>query len=322
MSPMRRRISMWAAGTACALLAACKATRPTEVVPFTVSQGPHVAYLAAYFTGTDERHLYYALSTDGTHFDERVNEGRPVLAAHFDDRLIRDPMILQDRTGVYHLVATVSWTHDAFTLWDSADLVTWVNERMIVTGLAGAAQVWAPELAYDPEHNQYFVFWTSSIGTWESASIYYATTKDFKSFSAPALLFSRDGPVMDATLTYDGLRWHLFYRTDFIRQSTAAHALGPYGNEALVTLDNGEGPFVFARNDGAGWELLWDYYNGNQGFGLMSTTDLTHWSRLTNAAAPYYNAAVSFPADVRHGSVIPVTQAEVDLLRRLRVTPK
>lgn len=313
---LRRATTRFAALAAGAVLAACTKAPPTEVVASAAGNGPAVAYLAAYMTATDEKHLYYALSVDGFRFDFLVNGGKPILGATHDDRRLRDPMILRDRNGIYHLVATVSWTHGYFTIWDSGDLVTWANERLVSVAPAGATLVWAPEIAYDADNDQYFAYWTSATGRFETASIYYATTRDFRTFSAPKLLLSDPkAAIMDASIVYDGARYHMFYRSNGIRHATATHALGPYESPELVANDDAEGPFVFRLIDGSGWGMVWDYYAGNAGFGLLRSGDLSTWERITNTTSPYYNARVSFPVGIRHGSIIGVTQAQVELLR-------
>lgn len=301
------------------LLGSCEKAQPTEVLASIVSDdGPPVAYLAAYMTATDEKHLYYALSTDGFHFDELVNQGQPILGATLDDRRLRDPMIFRDRAMLYHLVATVSWSHPYFTIWDSNDLVTWKNERLVGVAPKGASMVWAPEIVYDAEEDDYVVYWTSAIGDFQTASIYFATTKDFRAFSSPQVMLSDPtAAIMDATVAFDGANYHMFYRSNGLRHATAMHATGPYGHAELLAEDDVEGPFVFRLNDSSGWGMVWDYFEGNAGYGLLRSPDLFNWTRLTNPVPPYYNGQVSFPAGIRHGSVIPVTQAQVERLRAL-----
>lgn len=305
---------------AAAVLGSCAKASPIEVLPSVVSDdGPPVAYLAAYMTATDETHLYYALSTDGFHFNYLVNQGKPIVGATHDDKRLRDPMILRDRNGIYHMVATVSWTHGYFTIWDSSDLVTWVNERLVGVAPAGASMLWAPELAYDAENDQYLVYWTSATGSFDTACIYYATTRDFRAFSKPQVLL-RDprAAIMDANIVHDGTLYHMFYRSNGVRHATSTHALGPYENSVLVATDDAEGPFAFKLVDGSGWGMIFDYYAGNAGYGLLRSSDLIAWQRITNATRPLYNETVSFPAGIRHGSIIPVTQVQVDRLRQLR----
>lgn len=276
---------------------------------------PKVAYLAAYMKGTDEKNMYYALATDKYKF-KVLNNGEPVLSASFNDRLLRDPMILKDKKGIYHLVATVSWKNRPFTVWDSKDLITWENERLVDVAPEGATKTWAPEFAYDEESDIYFVHWTAELNdNWDTASIYYATTKDFINFSEPKVLFSLNGTgILDANIIkVDGV-YHLIYRNDGVWIATSQHAKGPYEDPYLLSAENVEGPYAFPLNDGSGYGIVWDYFGKSLGFGLWTSPDFKKWTRITNETYPYYNEQVEFPESIRHGSITALTQKELDLL--------
>lgn len=280
----------------------------------TSGESPKVAYLVSYMKGNDETHMYYALSENGFMF-RPLNGGEPVLSASYDDRLIRDPMVFRDKNGIYHLVATVSWKNRPFTIWDSTDLVHWENERLIDVAPEGATKTWAPELAYDDEKDIYFVHWTAEINNdWNTASIYYATTEDFKSFSEPKLLYKDDVGILDANITnVDGV-YHMVYRKNGIWVATSEHATGPYSNAYELTSDNVEGPFVFKLLDDSGYGIIWDYFGNSAGFGLWTSSNFRDWDSITNKNAPFYNEKVEFPAGIRHGSVISISQEEKERL--------
>ena len=79
---------------------------------------------------------------------------------------------------------------------------------------------------------------------------------------------------------------------------------------------------MFPLNDGGGWGIVWDYYKGNQGFGLFTSTDFKTWQRITNPSAPYYNSKVWFPEGIRHGSITPLNQQQLNIIvDQLGVTP-
>lgn len=274
-----------------------------------------VAYLAAYMKGDDDKHLYYALAVDGFVFHE-LNAHKPILEAHYDDQLIRDPMIIKDKEGVYHLVATVSWKNRAFTVWDSKDLVTWKNERLVDVAPEGATKTWAPEFVYDEENDVYFVYWTAELNdNWDTASIYYATTSDFITYSKPKVLYSLNGTgILDANIIKVGDMYHLIYRNNGIWIVTSKNAQGPYTDPYQLTDENVEGPFAFPLNDENGYGIVWDYFGRSLGFGLWLSSDFKNWVRLTNEEYPYYNSQVEFPEKIRHGSIIGITQEEVNRL--------
>jgi hypothetical protein len=159
------------------------------------------AYLAAYMKGNDDKNMYYALATEGFKF-KIMNGSKPILSAYYNDKLLRNPLIIKDKEGIYHLVATVSWKNRPFTIWDSKDLITRENERLVDIAPEGATKTWAPEFAYDEENDIYFVHWTAELNDdWDTASIYYATTRDFINFSVPKVLYSLDGTgILDANI--------------------------------------------------------------------------------------------------------------------------
>lgn len=275
---------------------------------------PKVAYLAAYMKAKDEKHMYYAIATDKFLFHE-INSGKPILAASFDDKLIRDPMVFQDQKGVYHMVATVSWKNRPLTIWDSNDLIHWENERLVDVAPKNASKTWAPELAYDQENDLYFMYWTTEINNeWKTASIYYATTKDFINFSEPKILYSDNDGILDANITKVNGVYKLGFRKNGIWVVSSKNALGPYSDAYQLTKENVEGPYAFLLNNSEEYGITWDYYRGNNGFGLLTSPDFKNWKRITNEKKPYYNENVQFPEGIRHGSIIGITQKELNIL--------
>lgn len=71
---------------------------------------PTTAYLFVHFTGleqseTDEQ-LYFALSRDGRHWRDLREAGFPVLTWKGGEGGVRDPHIVRDPRGGFHIVAT------------------------------------------------------------------------------------------------------------------------------------------------------------------------------------------------------------------------
>jgi predicted GH43/DUF377 family glycosyl hydrolase len=295
------------------MLLACGNRTTTNKVE--TAEKPKTAYLAAYMKGNDDKNMYYALATEGFRF-KIMNGGKPILSASYNDKLLRDPMIIKDKEGIYHLVATVSWKNQPFTIWDSKDLVTWENERLVNIAPEGATKTWAPEFAYDEENDIYFVHWTAELNDdWDTASIYYATTHDFINFSAPKILYSLDGTgILDANIIKVNGEYHLIYRNNGVWLATSKNAQGPYGNPYELCPENVEGPYAFPLNEGNGYGIVWDYFSKSLGFGLWTSPEFKNWTRITNEKYPYYNDLVEFPEDIRHGSIIPLDQEELDMV--------
>jgi sucrose-6-phosphate hydrolase SacC (GH32 family) len=287
--------------------------------------GPTTAYLAAYFwekkgsDGKEDSKLYYAVARDGFRFADAVNKLKPVLAATLGDKITRDPMILRDPDGKsFHLIATSSWKGRFLILFDSSDLVHWTNERVVTVAPENADMTWAPELRWDPETKQYFAYWTSSTDhKWSTAAIWYATSSDLKTFSAPKVLMRepKDG-CLDADVLYAQGKWHMVYRYTGIWMRTADHAFGPYENPVKILDLDVEGPFLFPINGTSDqWGLVFDYFGGNQGrWGLATSSDFINWNLVTRKDWPYYTPDVFVPPGVRHGSVLPITDNEADTI--------
>ena len=299
----------------------------TAIAPFArgtnaAEATPKTAYLAAYFSPhedaehKEDSQLYYAIARDGLRFADSVNAGKPIVASTLGGRLIRDPMIMRDPDGrTFHLIATNAWKGRSLSLFDSPDLVHWENERLVEIAPERADKVWAPELLWDPETRQFVAYWTSSIdGVWKTAAIWYATSTDLKTFSAPKVLMREENGCLDADILYAAGKWHMVYRYTGIWMRTAEHALGPYENPVKILDLDVEGPFMFPLNGKTDeWGLIFDYFGGNQGrWGLAVSNDFTRWTVSTGKNWPYYTPDIFLPPGVRHGCVLPITAAEAD----------
>lgn len=282
-------------------------------IPFTSICAQKTYFLCAYMDGKDQD-LRYCISSDGYHFTA-VNDGNTILKSTMGGKILRDPQILKDKNGIYHLITTNAWSGRTFGMWDSKDLIHWTNEQSIAIAPVNADKTWAPEAIYNEKDKNYVFYWTSSLGkndttTW---SIYYATTKDFKTFSEPAILYHSDKIILDANiLKYKNDKYYMFYRlNNQIWRREADQLLGKYINPLLMIDANGEGPYVY-QIDRYKWNIVWDLYRENGGwYGMAESENLTDWSWLTSKNQPFYNNKVSFPKGVRHGSIIPITYSEM-----------
>ena len=303
-------------------------TPAAQMPPPTPAPQKFAGYLAAYFSANDETGLYLAMGTEPTQISQQLNHGNPIFQSKLDDRLLRDPHILRDQNNIFHLIATVSNTHPRFQIYDSTDLITWTTGRLVDASVAGVqgSSCWAPELLYDPDKKVYMAYWTSTPNNnWNNTSIYYSTTTDFTSWSpAKVLLKDPGGAVMDADIKAWKGRFTMVYRFNSqVWQRTADAAQGPYNAPTLAYDLNVEGPFIYPTIDGDRLIMVFDYYGGNQGkWGAAELTGQDQWQLISQGNWPYYNKAAYFPAGIRHGSVMPITQAEMDALAAaLRTTP-
>ncbi|MCR6648420.1 MAG: Ig-like domain repeat protein [Cellulomonas sp.] len=237
-------------------------------------------------------------------------------------------------------------------VWESTDLVTWSDQRHVKVSTDFAGNTWAPEAYYDEDLGAYVVYWasnlypTTTVAGRSYTSTYnrmmYATTRDFVTFSeAQPWMDVKRGTglgMIDATIVKDGSTYYRFVKdeasmtvrqeksTDLLATVTGAlptttsspgwrlvkERIGvgqpnPWGG----TFTSGEGPTAFKANgDNDSWYLFIDQpsYHGGRGYMAFTTTDIAAgtWTALPTAQLPSSRA---------HGTVLPITQAELDTVR-------
>jgi len=236
-------------------------------------------------------------------------------------------------------------------VWESTDLVHWGDQRMVKVSSDYAGNTWAPEAFYDESSGEYVVYWASNlypstdVATRDYTTSYnrmmYATTRDFVTFSeAKPWVDVKRGTgrgMIDATVVREGDTFYRFIKdeasmtvrqersTDLKAVVTGALPTATSSPWSLVkekigvgepnpwggTFTNGEGPTVFRDNEVAGrWYMLIDQpsYHGGQGYLAFTTDDIASgvWTAVAGA---------KLPSSPRHGTVLPVTQAELDGMR-------
>jgi hypothetical protein len=174
---------------------------------------PTSAYLMVHFTGESPRgeQIYFTVSGDGHEWTD-LNNAEPVLVSTIGDKGVRDPALIRSHDGKkFYLLATdlrianrKGWGaaraqgSTSLIIWESTDLVNWSEPRMvdIASAIPEAGCAWAPEAIYDDSTGDYFVYWTtmSPLNGVREGRIYYARTKDFRTFTPPVLYIERNGP--------------------------------------------------------------------------------------------------------------------------------
>ncbi len=237
-------------------------------------------------------------------------------------------------------------------VWESTDLVNWSDQRHIKVSSDFAGNTWAPEAFYDAEAGEYIVYWASA--TYPTTDVagrdintsyqrmFYATTRDFVTFSDPQpwidVKRGTGRGMIDATIVQDGDTFFRFVKDEavmtprqerstdlratvtgslptttsspgwqLVRDQVGVGQPNPWGG----TYTQGEGPTVFPDNEVEDrWYMFIDQpsYHGGQGYLAFRTDDLASggWQSVPTA---------DLPSSPRHGTVIPVTQAELDTMR-------
>jgi sucrose-6-phosphate hydrolase SacC (GH32 family) len=303
-------------------------------------------YFFPYFTGegsADGEQIYFALSRgdDPLRYDE-LYRGRPVLSSPIGTTGLRDPFVIRSPGGDrFFLLATdlkmfgngdwdAAQRHGSrsFVVFESTDLATWTDPRLVEVSPPTAGNTWAPEAYYDDAIGAYVVFWASQLyaesdpdHTGQSYNrMLYSTTSDFVTFSEARIWIDPGHAVIDSTvIEHDGI----YYR--FTKDERAATPDNPCGkfitgerSESLLATNyeliddcigrpgivRGEGPTIFKSNSEERWYLFIDEFGG-RGYVPFTTTDLDATAEQWTLAADY-----ELPGRPRHGTVLPITAAE------------
>lgn len=301
-----------------------------------------------YFTGNGETGVYLACSRDGLKFDW-LNSGRVVMPAPAwgDESLTRDPSLVYHE-GVFHLIWTTSWNSRSIGYAHSTDLLTWSEPRKIdIWGAdTSARNTWAPELHWDPEQKEFLILWSSTTqaelhdkdgsedGHGYDHRTYASRTRDFRTFTPPALFFTPQNPefsVIDPYIAHDDRgtaetnddRWVMVIKHELpverggknLRLTFSPHMQGPYettlgppivGAGTKIVDQMGEGPSLF-RWHGV-WHLYWDAPDSEFAYCLATSPDLQTWT--------HRSAELALPAKkMRHGTVALVPAAAIPSLK-------
>lgn len=299
-------------------------------------------YLGVFFLG-DKPSIYFYLSNGNNAVSlTAMNKGQPVINPTKGTQGVRDPSIIAgggSETGKkWYIIGTdlniAKTTWDAaqrtgsrgIYVWESTDLVTWTGERLVTVEDATAGMVWAPAAIWDDQKQQYLVHWASKFyptsdpqhkGNPSVTRIRYAYTPDFKTFSTPKDYINYN-PTNLIDLDIISLGNGSYAR--FLKDETAKTVFtevstnGLFGSwsrpaGASATIASGvEGPTVYWDNQVAGkMHLLLDFYN-DDGYRPYESSDVKsgRWTASDRSA---------WPKNLRHGSVLPITAAQVSALR-------
>ena len=291
-----------------------------------LAQGDSV-YLFCYFKGNGDG-LHYAYSNDGYTWNTMFNDSIVLKPTVSRDKLFRDPCILKGADGKYHMVWTVSWADKGIGYASSTDLIRW-SEQQFIPVMAkedSAKNTWAPEITYDPKKKEYMVYWattvsgkfpqkdTSAEGRRYNHRMYYITTKDFKDWSAPKLLYDPGFSVIDASIVKEADRYVMFLKNETkspveknLRIATAKKIAGPYSQPSAPITGKywAEGPTALKVN--GQWVVYFDKYTEKK-YGAVASLDLVNWTDISDK--------ISFPKGVRHGTAFKISKAEFNRMKK------
>jgi sucrose-6-phosphate hydrolase SacC (GH32 family) len=334
-----------------------------RVMSVTVKQRPeplqYDAYFFAYFTGEYEggEEISFATAEEPLHW-RSLNNGKSILKSELGEKGLRDPFILRSPEGdKFYMLATdlkmgestnfdqaqITGSH-YIMVWESDDLVNWSKQRMVEVAPKKGGNTWAPEAFYDKNTGNYLVFWASSMkvedtyGKYPSGRpagqynvMYYATTRDFYTFSEPKVYIDDAHPTIDTTMLEQNGTLYRFTKSEVGYKVYYEKAPHPFYDKDGVTENgyqfepvagtrdgirglighggNNEGPTVFKDLREEKWYMFldsWPYH-------VRVSTNLEDGAQFVNNLLP--DTAYALPPGPRHGTVIPISRAEYQALQ-------
>ncbi|MFD2942507.1 alpha/beta hydrolase fold domain-containing protein [Flavobacterium notoginsengisoli] len=284
------------------------------------------AYVFTYFKGNGEDGLHLAYSEDGYKWNSLKNDTSFLTPEVGKDKLMRDPCVIKGGDGLYHMVWTVSWTDKGIGYASSKDLIHWSKQDFIPVMMheEKARNTWAPEITYDEKNKEYMIYWASTIdGKFPETKseeekgynhrIYYTTTRDFKKFSKTKLLYDPGFNVIDASIVKQDKQYVMYLKDETrnpvqknLKVAHSKNLTGSYSkaSEPITGKYWAEGPTAVKIDNS--WIVYFDKYTEKK-YGAVKET-AKGWEDISEQ--------ISFPVGARHGTVIRISSAELNILKK------
>ncbi|GAA2753509.1 glycoside hydrolase family 43 protein [Amnibacterium kyonggiense] len=303
-------------------------------------------HLLVHFIEASEGHgeqVFFSLSDgpDPTRWT-RANGSRPVLESRMGTTGARDPFVVRGEDGFVILATDLrvwgggphrweEWTRTgsrSLLVWRSPDLVTWTGPELVEVAPPTAGMAWAPEARWSPEDGEYRVSWSSALYAEDDpehrgpgySRILEARTRDFRTFTDPVVALDHGRPVIDARVYDIGGR-----RVRFAKEEP-----GPGSICVFQEVETADGWTLVASRIGTDryehvegamlvqdplrhrWLLWLDQYDRMpQGFVAHASED-----PLSGVWLPLDDTEFQVPPNTKHGSVLPLSGAEWERVRR------
>lgn len=281
----------------------------------------------SFFRNNGEDGLYLATSADGMKWTA-LHGDKPLLRPEVgESKLMRDPSILRGPDGTFHMVWTTSWQGRTIGYASSRDLRTWSPQRAItiMPDEVGLVNCWAPELFYDAASRDFVIVWASTIQGRFQGTLglgnkeynhrqYVMRTRDFRTFTQPALFYDPGFIVIDAALFRDGNRYAMVAKNEtanppakYLFLTFADSLEGPWTkpSDSVSGKEWAEGPAPVRI--GGHWVIYFDKYRDHR-YGAIRSRDLRQWEDISDR--------IEFPKGIRHGTAFRAPRAIVEKLRQ------
>ena len=270
-------------------------------------------YLISYFSD-DEECLKLAYTYDGLLWYE-ANDQKCVVSASSGTKRLRDPYIMRNKDGGFYLLGTQGYDNPEIYVWDSSDLVTFNNERLLKVNAStnenkmSEKQAWAPEGFYDRIIDKYVIYWSSP----QDSGMYYNYSNDLNDISYPSKLLDPGFVVIDGTIFKDGYDYNIVLKDErepmeeysqlFVGYSDSDYLGFNEFNMNYITGHQSEGPFIIYR--GYNYILYYDDYTRFKFKALYFENFREH-----DFEEVLDSEIISSVGNVKHGSAIALTYPE------------
>ncbi len=307
-------------------------------------------WLLAHFREDPDGHaekIHFSLSQDDSPLRwDPLWGGGPVLESRLGTTGVRDPAIVRDDDGRFHLLATdlrvwdgggLRWDEwrrhgsRSLVLWDSEDLLTWEGPRLVEVAPPTAGMAWAPEVTKDPDGRARRVLVLPPVPRGRRRArqrelqpdpgLPHARLRRLRPTEVMVDTGGRD--IIDTAVLQEHGRVYRFSKDEdrdggygiFLERGSALFA---DDFEVVTTNIAGdrypggvEAPLVVKARDRDRWYLFLDQYaEWPQGYFALQCDDLDsgRWE-------PVPAGEVSIPPSTKHGTVLPLFRDEWERLR-------
>jgi hypothetical protein len=208
-------------------------------------------------------------------------------------------------------------SNHALVVWRSKNLIDWSDENIIdMCELGGdfinTTRAWAPQAIWDEKENMYMLYWAHSTKEHNTAGMYYAHTKDFRTITEPKPLYCRYCQTIDGDIIYNEKEklYYLYFKYEenqTIAYVTSENLTGPYKDEPIeisLAPSGVEGSEMYKIHGTDKWVMIMDEY-GKGKFFMQETEDFHSFTPVTDYSMDF---------GPRHGSVTSITAEEYNNL--------
>jgi hypothetical protein len=288
------------------------------------------AYLFAYFAGNsgNQEAIRFAVSRDGYNY-KALNGNQPIISSATISNKggVRDPHILRGADGntfymvVTDMVSARGWSSNhGIVLLKSTNLINWTHSKIDIKAtfpsFSNITRAWAPQTIYDPVARKYMLYWSMNSPTLGYDVIHYAyANAGFTALEGtPQVLFHhpQSKSCIDGDIIFKDEQYHLFFKTEGdgngIKKAISNTLTGGYvlqDKYLRQTTESVEGSCVFRFINQEKYIRMYDLYTSGK-YQFTESSDLENFK----VAGP----VVSMDFTPRHGTVIPITEAERERL--------